>query len=54
MAGGFGMIEAHLRDKRILLVDDEQDLARMVGTILRGSASRSRRSPTREARRLRW
>ena len=37
MAGGFGMIEAHLRDKRILLVDDEQDLARMVGTILRGS-----------------
>ena len=27
MAGGFGMIEAHLRDKRILLVDDEQDLS---------------------------
>ncbi len=41
MAGGFGMIDEHLRDKRILLVDDEHDLARMVATILRAIGVRA-------------
>lgn len=37
MAGAFGMVEAHLRDKRILLVDDERELADMVAAILHGA-----------------
>ncbi len=37
MAGGFGGVERHLRDKRILLVDDEAELADMVATILHGA-----------------
>lgn len=37
MANEMGMVEAYLRDKRILLVDDEQELASLVATILRGS-----------------
>ena len=37
MAGGFGMVEAHLRKKRVLLVDDEVELAHMVEAILAGS-----------------
>lgn len=35
--GGFGMVDEHLRDKRILVVDDERDLASMVAAILRGA-----------------
>ncbi len=35
--GGFGMVEEHLRDKRILLVDDERELAGMVSAILHGA-----------------
>ena len=34
---GFGMVDEHLRDKRILVVDDERDLASMVAAILRGA-----------------
>ena len=34
---GFGMVEEHLRDKQVLLVDDERELAAMVSTILHGS-----------------
>lgn len=37
MSNVFGMVEKHLRDKRILLVDDERELADMVATILHGS-----------------
>lgn len=37
MATGFGMVEEHLRDKRILLVDDERELASMVSAILHGA-----------------
>ena len=37
LAGGFGMVEEHVRDKRILLVDDERELASMVSTILHGA-----------------
>lgn len=37
MTGVFGMVEEHLRDKRILLVDDERDLADMVAAILCGT-----------------
>lgn len=37
MAGGFGGTERHLQDKRILLVDDEAELADMVATILHGA-----------------
>ena len=37
MAGGFGMVEAHQRKKRVLLVDDEVELAHMVEAILAGS-----------------
>ena len=36
-ADGFGRVEKHLRDKRILLVDDEAELADMVATILHGA-----------------
>ena len=36
-AGGFGMVDAHLRDKRILIVDDERELADMVAAILHGA-----------------
>ena len=36
-AGGFGMVYAHLRDKRILIVDDERELADMVAAILHGA-----------------
>ena len=41
MTGAFGMVETHLRGKRILLVDDERELADMVATMLarRGFAS---------------
>ena len=35
--GGFGMVDEHLRDKCILVVDDERDLASMVAAILRGA-----------------
>ncbi|WP_449314576.1 response regulator transcription factor [Rubneribacter sp.] len=35
--GGFGMVDGHLRDKRILVVDDERDLADMVAAILHGA-----------------
>lgn len=35
--GGFGMVDAHLRDKRILIVDDERELAGMVAAILHGA-----------------
>ena len=31
------MVDEHLRDKRILVVDDERDLASMVAAILRGA-----------------
>jgi len=35
MTGAFGMVETHLRGKRILLVDDERELADMVaGAVL--------------------
>lgn len=34
---GFGMVDAHLRDKRIFIVDDERELASMVATILHGA-----------------
>lgn len=34
---GFGTVEPHLREKRILLVDDEKELAGMVEAILRGA-----------------
>lgn len=34
---GFGMVDAHLRDKRIFIVDDERELANMVTTILHGA-----------------
>ncbi|OUO87777.1 two-component system response regulator [Gordonibacter sp. An230] len=34
---GFGMADEHLRDKRILVVDDERDLADMVAAILHGA-----------------
>ena len=37
MTGAFGMVETHLRGKRILLVDDERELADMVATILHGA-----------------
>ena len=37
MAGAFGTVEEHLRTKRILLVDDERELADMVATILHGA-----------------
>ena len=37
VAGGFGMVEEHVRDKRVLLVDDERELASMVSTILHGA-----------------
>lgn len=37
LAGGFGMVEEHVRDKRILLVDDERELASMVSAILHGA-----------------
>ena len=37
MTGTFGMVEAHVRDKRILLVDDERELAGMVAAILHGA-----------------
>lgn len=33
----YGMVEEHLRDKRILLVDDEAELAALVAAILRGT-----------------
>lgn len=36
-ADGFSRVEKHLRDKRILLVDDEAELADMVATILHGA-----------------
>lgn len=36
-AGSFDRVEAHLREKRILLVDDEQELVSMVETILHGA-----------------
>ena len=36
-AGGFGMVDANLRDKRILIVDDERELADMVAAILHGA-----------------
>lgn len=36
-AGGFGMVDDHLRDKRILIVDDERELASMVAAILQGA-----------------
>ena len=34
---GYGMVERHVRDKRILLVDDEAELAGMVAAILHGA-----------------
>lgn len=37
MTAGFGMADEHLRTKRILLVDDEADLAHMVVAILQGA-----------------
>ena len=37
MAGGFGLVEEHVRGKRILLVDDERELASMVAAILHGA-----------------
>lgn len=37
MTGAFGMVETHLRGKRILLVDDERELADMVAAILHGA-----------------
>lgn len=36
-SGGFGMVDEHLRGKRILVVDDERELADMVATILHGA-----------------
>lgn len=36
-AGGLGMVEEQVRDKRILLVDDEAELADMVAAILHGA-----------------
>lgn len=36
-SGGFGMMDEHLRGKRILVVDDERELADMVATILHGA-----------------
>lgn len=35
--GAYGMVEEHLRDKRILLVDDEAELAAMVAAILQST-----------------
>lgn len=37
VTGGFGLVERHLRDKRVLLVDDEAELAGMVAAILNGA-----------------
>ncbi len=37
MAGTFSMVEESVREKRILLVDDEQELAGMVSAILHGA-----------------
>lgn len=36
-SGGFGMVDEHLRGKRILVVDDERELADMVAAILHGA-----------------
>ena len=61
-SGGFGMVDEHLRGKRILVVDNERELADMVAAILHGAgfacvdvahAGGPRRSPPSTAARPR-